>query len=349
MTFGKVTTIIIPSLPYDIQIIPTDNSSPYNVVNSFDFSYVKTFFDGKEIYTTFDGLLSLKYAITICTPTDEDNSVTNTRLYKTLLKGLNIQYNSDIKNNFIKDDTIDVNAMEQNEELQMMLSKPITIRKLSNHLSGVEMLPLIKTYYSSGQVTMNLDNLQQDVKAESNDEYDKFTKNIIAYTDIVRLVDDFFAHGSFQYLGFELEDDRVIKSISLETGFKPIFQIFNGNDFSKDIAFLFELNNDLQTNIIQLQNTLDRVWKAYFKKKSKLTNLVKITYDIGDEDDCIQCLKVHVPENSAVYKKHKDEILKLKPDHVVNFKCVGKLGYAKGTKQPYMKFVLDSFDCLGFL
>lgn len=354
---GQVKTIIIPSFPYDIQIIPTNHTTAYDVIHSFDFSYVKTYYDGSDIFTTFDGLLSLKYATTICTPTDEDNTLSNARLYKTLLKGLNIQYNSELKNDFIKKDTIDLIEMEQNEEIQMMLNKPGAIRKLAVHLSGIEMLPLIKTYYSSGQVTMNLDNLIKKKSNDNKDEYDKFSQNMIAYTDISQLV-LYKQFKNIEYFACKLDDDRIINSIAFETGLCKINQIFDESKTreSKGLTFSVSMNTLLENNLDNLKNVLVPLWTSYVKSLSKRHDGgVKITsdvyYDCEGDPYTISYLKIHVPENINVYKKYSKELHALEFGDTVNFKCFVNLWTVKPISsriiQLSVQFILDSFEIKG--
>jgi len=350
---GKVVTIIIPTFPYDIQIIPTNYTTAYDVVNSFDFSYVKTYYDGNDVYTTLDGLLSLKYATTICTPTDEDSTLSNARLYKTLLKGLSIQCNSELKNEYIKDDVIDFIAMEKSEEIQMMLYKPGSIRKLAVHLTGVEMLPLIKTYYSSGQVTMNLDNLTVKESKDNKDDYDKFSQNMIVYTDIVELVLT-RQFNKFEYFACKLDDGRVINSIAFETGFCKINQIFDESESreSKGLTFSLSMNTLLENNLNNLKNVLVPLWTSYVKSLSKrYDGCVKITSNIeydGEGDPYTRSyLKIHVPENINVYKKYSKELHALESGDTVNFKCFINLWTDKPISsrniQLSCKFMLDSF------
>lgn len=361
---GHVTTIIIPTFPYDIQIIPTSHSTAYDVIHAFDFSYVKTYYDGNDIYTTFDGLLSLKYATTNCSPTDEDNSVSNSRLYKTLLKGLSIQYNPEIKNDFIDDDTIDFEKMEQNEEIQMMLNKPGAIRKLANHLTGVEMLPLIKTYYMSGQVTMNLDNLHAlpEKEKDNSDDYDNFSKNVIAYSEIEELIPSGQTR-EINYLSFKLDDNRILRSVAFETGYCKTIKIFDNEHFGKD-EIVFLINSDIKNVYIplsELRNAIDPLWNSYPVRAPRNTGKTSCRFtslydpneeeeeDNSDLQESYNVLKIYLSKKSKAYKKYEKEILRIQNGESANLKCLASMWYwNKNQKiEAHMKFNLESIEFPG--
>lgn len=63
----NVITIIHPQVKYVIQIIPQESKLPQDIIFDFDLSYVKMYFDGKNIITNIEGLVSMKYNLAIYT------------------------------------------------------------------------------------------------------------------------------------------------------------------------------------------------------------------------------------------------------------------------------------------
>lgn len=90
---GNVTTIIIPSFEYDIQIIPTEpNSTPHSIIKNFDYTYVQFYYDQQGVFGTFEAFESLYRGITKYTKDDFTfDCVTMDRLTKAFMKGFCVE------------------------------------------------------------------------------------------------------------------------------------------------------------------------------------------------------------------------------------------------------------------
>jgi len=384
ITRGRVITMIIPNFQYDIQIIPTNKTSPLDIINTFDFSYVKLYYDGEDIFTTLEGLISLKHAITVCKPQKDDNEVADARLYKTILKGVSIKYDPIIKNKYIKDNMIDYDAMEKDEEITVTLNKCTTIKKLLNHLTGLELIPIIKACYKSNNVTMDMNkiystNKSKDNDKDDNDEYDPFSSksimvNNIKMTDIAELIKQDIGGAQFKF-SLKMKNKTVLDYISLQTDycsfnvrqFKPETDRFrrNENCIILDIDKQSEKKlNDL-SELLQkkLKDVLGSISKKYIAFDLNIFQKPRIDEDLDDDDNFFSKmnkslsinktkLKVHLHEKHKNYDKLNNFLAKLNPENdKVKVICSGKIWFNKAPQQGTnrrqcgIKFYLDSIKC----
>lgn len=87
-------TIKINGMKYPIQIIIMNYDHPSQILNSFDMNYCKLYYNG-DMYADIGCLVAFKHQLAIC-----DIKFVNTidtRIYKTVKKGLRLMKNSDIE------------------------------------------------------------------------------------------------------------------------------------------------------------------------------------------------------------------------------------------------------------
>lgn len=89
----NIITVIIPSIKYDIQIIIMDNTTPFDIIGSFDLNYVELYYDGDAVYATIDCMYALKYQVAIFNVCKYN---VNKRFAKTVLKGLRIAIDDEL-------------------------------------------------------------------------------------------------------------------------------------------------------------------------------------------------------------------------------------------------------------
>lgn len=107
-----IVNIISPIFKYNIQIIMVNEGTPYDIINSFDLNYVKLYYDGFNVNASIDCMFGCKYQIAICECIHYHKF--NFRLFKTILKGLNIMLNNEIDQHcklFDKDKNLDIKMM----------------------------------------------------------------------------------------------------------------------------------------------------------------------------------------------------------------------------------------------
>ena len=374
ITRGKVITLIIPDFEYDIQIIPTSKKSPREIIESFDFSYVKMYYDGNDIYTTLDGLIGLKNAITIYKPQEENNKITTIRLYKAIVKGLKIRYNGDIKNKYIDNKNIDFDGLHNNDEVKLALNKAHIVKKLMNHVSGYELIPIIQTYYKSKNVTTKLnsngypiyDNDSHNEYVDSSkDEYglfsDKYTlKNKIDVTNIMDLVVK-RSFSMMNWFSFKLNNGEEMDALSLEIDYCK-FKIYKSAESTPHkISLILDLNDETCIKLDKLRNQLTSICTN--PKNKILRNGMHIYANENDDDDDeynyhshtkakkdnkygnkVGQLKVHLSDNKTEQSiKLNETINKLNPaKDQIKVMCTGTFWATKDKQQGGIKFHIDT-------
>ena len=363
VTRGKVITLIIPTLDYDIQIIPTHHNSAFEVVNSFDFSYVKTYYDGSDIYTTLDGLISLKHGLTIYKSQNqkEDNTINDVRLYKTIIKGLQIKYDPSIKNRYINGKTIDLFELEKNENIKLALNKASTVKKLMKCVSGIDLIPIIKAYYRSRNVTMDIDNIGS-LNINDTTEYDHITnvKNTIDVNKITGLSMISTQFKDFKWFSFLL-NSKKLDHITLETEYCN-FAIYHSEEdknngiLEKDVLVL-NLDDNSKQKIDSLVNRLKDLSLVKTKDKEGIIlkkmfahNNMNTYKDIDEADDNVGAsvrLKVHVNKNKSKQKQNeriKETLKKLDPS-IDKVKVICSCRLWSTPSQGGLKFYIDDIKC----
>jgi len=159
---ASVITMIIDNFNFDIQIIPVVAKSPEDIVSKFDFSYIKSFYDGTKVMTCLDALTSMKYKVAFYDRTTENKHNLHARIYKTIKKGFNI-HNSDVFN--------DINPTQilSNNDYEMENRKSRIIQGCFKNVDSNDMGWLIKTLYKTDHVYVAL----QDVISACEESTDK--------------------------------------------------------------------------------------------------------------------------------------------------------------------------------
>ena len=137
--------IIIPKLNHIIQIIPKIAKDPIEIINNFDFNYVKMYYDGKNVHATIGALIACKYNLATLDKITKSN--VDDRVYKTLQKGYVIQYNPKLKScsTIVTDHNIDTELFESknmdvDHEKFMIVQKMLCSLELSKHKDFVKLI-----------------------------------------------------------------------------------------------------------------------------------------------------------------------------------------------------------------
>lgn len=240
---GSVITLIIPDLPYDIQIVSYNCPDPLSVMKKIDYNYVKMFFDGVNIFCTFNCLMAIKYKIAIY-ENISNAKLDDTRLYKTIIKGLRLMYDSDVQS----ESHIDLCKLHNNTEIEFALNKSICIRKLLPVVNRYEITHLIKAYYKGHIVTENITEVNIIIGDDSG-EY-KFLKPNINFNEIVNIKQSTTSTKcQVKYYCFELQNGKILNHISLEIDF------CRWRRGCGHFVLIIE-DKDMQRKIINLYNTM---------------------------------------------------------------------------------------------
>jgi len=150
---GNLITVFIPDLGYDIQIIPSYYSKPFNIVNKFDLNYVSAWFDGQQVFVTLECLIGLKYNLAMFRLPGNDM-----RVYKTIKKGLDIRINNIINSKYIIGDTI-LKDIQKDEQIQKQMQKSKLIRKLLLVCAKDECCIVLQNQYKLKHATYDLNQI----------------------------------------------------------------------------------------------------------------------------------------------------------------------------------------------
>jgi len=339
---GGVVTIIIPGFKYDIQLIPSTKSTPYDIINDFDFNYIKMFYDGSDIYIDFDAFIGLKYNLAIY---NDKNELKSDRLYKAIVKGFDIVYDDKIKHNCIDNKIIDFKALQREINKTHNFNKSRTIRKLIPHLNNSEIINLIKYYYKTNIVTDNLDDLdKKDIDKESpiDEDYEKF--KVIQKIDPKNIVDikEGYKFHDYQFYNLISKDGHQFDHITLKLDWYP-FKFYEDSEMSDHYAIELKLNKSDSGKII----SLDR------KFEDLLTDKKLITYASEFGDDQIPII-IRIPQSQkniydhiTKYKTWFTTSCLIKP--VIGVKFMAKQYCKKGSRKKYVNshqlhYRLKSFD-----
>jgi hypothetical protein len=89
-----IINIISKEMKYDIQIIVMDEITPKDIIDRFDYNYIKLYYDGLNVYSHIECMFGFKYQLASCSLMYSKKF--DERIYKTILKGLQIIQNEDI-------------------------------------------------------------------------------------------------------------------------------------------------------------------------------------------------------------------------------------------------------------
>jgi len=143
----SVITIIIKSFRFDIQIVPVNKMTPFDIIDQFDFSYVMLYYNGIDVFTNIAGLVSIKYKVAIRINKKID---INHRGNKAIKKGLEL-----VDQNM---EDFDIGASFN------IFAKSKIIRKVIPVLETNEIIETIKLYYSVKKVSTDVIELDSELE-----------------------------------------------------------------------------------------------------------------------------------------------------------------------------------------
>ena len=276
---GDVVTIIIPDFKYDIQLIPTSKQTPLEIIQDFDFNYVQMYYNGEDIWCTFEALVGLKYNLAIYNQED----IKIDRVYKAVRKGLNIV--CDEKTNKLKrlnNDciiTLDFEYLENYTNTKIHLNKTSMIRKLIPHLNSEEATDLIKYYYKTNIASNSYKKLDQNTVIDSDlldeeEEYKKFLEN--NQLDINNLVDlkEGYKINHMQF--YNLIDTKGISKDYITLDIDDCIYKFSDDTFGMDsYYFTIQLSKVDSKKIILIEENFEKI----LDEKYNLDTLCEYEYD----------------------------------------------------------------------
>lgn len=166
---NSIITIINPNIKHDIQIIMINKETPLDIINEFDFNYVKTYYDGKTVQCTPDCIYAFEYQIAVV---DDAKPNLNKRLYKTHHKGLWIATNSKLKSELITDrNHLDLTKLENDMEFTSSLNKQVLIRELYGKCPTNKLIKCIEILYDVPKVHLEIPVKATNISSSSFDKY----------------------------------------------------------------------------------------------------------------------------------------------------------------------------------
>lgn len=364
---GYVINLLIKSLNYDIQLINTRKLSSVEIIKDFDLSYVSIFYDGIDVITNIEGLVSLKYGISIFNElkikenqsVNNELNITDLRLYKTYLKGLHIKKTKLIKNNKVKE-VIDIKEIENNKNLLLNLNKSNLVRKLIELCETDEANQLIGTYYRSKFVTINLEDfLNYKEQIFSKIEYDncQFKKNIRQLNindfkkDSNQLNIEEFKKLKYNVkminisiLSIKCTNKEIIHEIYIETDYHPFRILFKEKEL---VTLNFNEKDIIFQKLIHLDNKISKLGKHFYKHKAKgkFYDLSLFTNQFKKDRKLIN---INLDKKSIKYDKLKNKLeqIKKKQDPINDkMKVIFKTRiWIDSHKRHGIKYILESFS-----
>ena len=270
-----IVNIVSKKTDMKIQLIHTGYENPYNIIIGFDFDCVEIFYNGDNLYSTIDNIISLK-----------DNCIYNIKLIKIerinkyISKGFKIYHEEVIKN-----------MLNKNSSLS---SKPLLILKTFNTISDLDLKLELKSIplHSKSKYTLESDfnaKLKSDLKPIKENLYDykiclddfKFSKLYSNYNNVTNICNlkqlkikyitgsttNNFLHQTYKISN--IEKLNLIKSKSFILHFNNTISI-NIMFKTKDIHYKAEQYD----NIIELYdiNILETFLNEF---KNKIKNIFK--------------------------------------------------------------------------
>ena len=353
---GNVITLIIPSLSYDIQIISHDYPNPMLILEKVDYNYVKMFYDGYDIYCSLDCLLAIKYKIAMYCY-DQKVPFKGIRLYKTILKGLRLEYDPAILNS----EFIDLCGLHNNLHIKFALNKSVSVRKLSLSSNPIESEYLIKAFYKTDTIKLMSLNDTDLFGICDEDEYGMMKSKSLIDIDVNDIVDiiEIGKDSINDYYAFVTIDNTIIYNITLEcesdswikqNKYKYIITICDSESVSK---------------YVNLCNTISNILTK-FKKYDTMSNLdnnlstgtynrstVDIyTHLLPDSNSYKELNKIMGSTNTYGNKFDSDSSAEETPKKKVKIVCTGKFykttecsgPSGKAKTECGMNFIIDTVE-----
>jgi len=281
-TFKGLIDIKIPKLKYSIQVILMDYETPNQILDSFDMNYCKLYYQGdNDVMADIGCLVAFKHQLAIC-ETKFANSI-DTRIYKTIKKGLRLLKNDDITNNtsLLQYDIINLNLYQCFEK---EYDGPFQYDKLEwiNYSHTMKLYTLQQGYYN------NIDNRFKNKVNELDDQVlcNKFlTNEILNDLTIKQSLKMNIIHYHYIY-----QNQLINLLINLKYN-----QIFNIYEFLEKYSVRVILNQDIKS-IINLYINKIIGDKNYNDKAYQNDNLFIQIYD----KNLITKLNNYIKENKKV-------------------------------------------------
>lgn len=134
---NAVVSIKIPDLSYPIQIIMMDVDHPNEIIDDFDLNYVKAHYNGHNVYADIGFLCAIKHQLAIIDVYNVNTDRIDTRIYKTINKGLNLMINKDCQSTLITDNIIDVSFYQQQNKEEYYFSDYTCLEWKNNLISFI--------------------------------------------------------------------------------------------------------------------------------------------------------------------------------------------------------------------
>lgn len=136
----EIVTIVIPTINYNIRIIPSVKS-PCEIINNFTFNYEKFYYDGKNVHTTIGGLIFFKYKlIKLNNIANRDN--VDDKLSIMVNYGFHVQYNSQLKeiSTIVTDYYIDNNKNVRGSKVWTTTKQMMNLVEREKHADIIKMM-----------------------------------------------------------------------------------------------------------------------------------------------------------------------------------------------------------------
>jgi len=353
---GRVITVIIPNYKYDIQIIPTDATSPRDIITKFDWNYVQMYFDGKDIGITFNSLIALKYNIAIYNHENDhkektikvnrpekpikvdtlDKIIQVDRLYKTIRKGLDIMIDNKIKCNFIKDDNIKLDKLENYIQNKYKLDKSQIIRKLynTNTLTEIQFIDLIKYYYVTKNVSKDIINIYNSSNNNESDDYDRFTvinkitPTQIAKVQLIKLTN--INQYQLQKIALFDNQNNPIRNLLFEIDYTE----FTYCMFDDTVCIKIQLNKEEKRKIKDILLKIQAL-VPHPKGRARLT--ITKPYDSNNT------ISIKLKKNHQHYDKLKNRLQRLSANTIIKIRSSITMYYREGHVEIFSSINLDNF------
>ncbi len=315
-----------------------DHTGPYDIIKTFDYNYVKSYFDGSNVYCTLDSLIGIKYRVAIYNgyEYDDEQGITQTefmkdsRLYKTIIKGFKLKYDTDFESSHVKHSSIDLCRLHNDEKIQLSLNKSIIVRKLCNILNNIEIIPVIQTYYKSKLVVSNIQNVNNIPKLKicNTGEYN-FGGHDLGSQDISKIsgIKLSEALDNIKYYSFWI-DEEEFKTITLNISWCN----FKSKTYDGDNCLvLTKFNSSTWDVLVKLHNKVCDYLPKLCSKYIKIVKTFPFFFcDTNNslkklDDDPSLKLSVKFNKKSKTYDEKIKFIKSLKPNTKIKIQCTGRL------------------------
>ncbi len=272
---GCVITLCIHGINRNFQIIYTDYLKKSDIILNFDLDYVQMLFDGENIYSTYDNLISLKYQTTkFMKPT------TLMRIIKAYKKGFSF---------YDKSDFIDIELLNNNNMFN--INKKINKYYYPNNsISKEREIFFIQLIFNTKFVYTDLNNLITNFKYKGmkNQEY-RNLNNDLHQNDLInkiKIVD------TINFIRYKNKHNfTLIKCIKSFNNTRYWFYRFDNFDYIIKTPILtikyncdININNDIRFNILMFNISNNNNFSSLLYKIYNFFNDYCKDNDIYHED-----------------------------------------------------------------